>query len=168
VKSTIYVAVVTKAWQLSQRPEGEWASFLNKNKKDAIAEAMKARTKWEAKGQGPYEIWVGTLTQQVNVPTKFELVAIKEAKPEEKPLIRSHADAYRAHADAYRAHAADCVTCKRVDLGLGHPRLHTRCMKGRVLVMRSERVRLCGLYPANAWAHTRTTPYSDTMFQSRD
>ena len=106
MKSTIYVAVVTKAWQLSERPEGDWASFLNKNKKDAVAAAIKARTKWEAKGNGPYEIWVGTLTQQVHVPNNFELVTIKEPKPkvEEK--------AARPAVDAYEAHRANCISCR--------------------------------------------------------
>lgn len=76
----VYVAVVTKAWQLSGRPEGDWGSFINKNKKDAIAAALKARAKWEAKGFGPYQIWVGVLTQEVQTPVKFELAAITERK----------------------------------------------------------------------------------------
>ncbi len=74
----IYCAVVTNAWQLSGRPEGDWASFLNKNKNSAIEAAVKARAKWEAKGYGPYKIWVGVLSQEVNIPVKFELAAIKE------------------------------------------------------------------------------------------
>jgi len=77
----IYVAVVHKAWQLSGRPDGDWASFVNKNKKAAIAAAMKARDRWEKKGFGPYQIWTGELTEAVNVPVEYELEAIVETKP---------------------------------------------------------------------------------------
>jgi hypothetical protein len=86
----IYVAVVVKGVERSQRPEGDWASFTGKDKKTVIAAAMKARGRWEAKGFGPYQIWVGQLTQEVNVPVKYELAAIKEKKPAVVPArVRS-------------------------------------------------------------------------------
>ena len=68
VKSTIYVAVVHKCWELSGIPDGQWASFVDKNKKTAIAKAMAAREKWETRGNGPYQIWVGTLTEAIQMP----------------------------------------------------------------------------------------------------
>lgn len=76
----IYVAVVTKAWELSGRPDGDWACFLDKNQKMAIAKAANARAKWEAKGYGPYKIWVGILNYAVNIPVKYELEPITEEK----------------------------------------------------------------------------------------
>ncbi|HEY6766602.1 MAG TPA: hypothetical protein VI386_17725 [Candidatus Sulfotelmatobacter sp.] len=76
---TAYVAVVHKMWDRSGRHDGDWASFIDKNKKEAIKSAIRARSKWEAKGYGPYQIWVGTLTQAVNVPEQFELEAINDS-----------------------------------------------------------------------------------------
>lgn len=93
LKSTIYVAVVHKAWKLSGRPDGDWASFVNKNKKDAVAAAMKARSRWEAKGFGPYQIWVGELVEAVNVPVEYKLEAIVETKP--AVMIPTGIPAYR-------------------------------------------------------------------------
>jgi hypothetical protein len=92
----MYVAVVTKACELSGRPEGDWASFVNKNQKDAVAAAMKARSKWEAKGFGPYKILVGVLTQEVNVPVKFELAPITEKTPAVMIPVGQSRDAYYA------------------------------------------------------------------------
>lgn len=77
----IYVAVVHKAWQRSGRPEGDWGSFVNKNKKAAIAAAIAARKKWEAKGFGPYQIWVGVLTEDLQIPVEYKLQDIVETKP---------------------------------------------------------------------------------------
>jgi hypothetical protein len=68
VRNTIYVAVVHKCWGLSGSRDGQWASFVDQNKKTAIAQAMAAREKWEARGSGPYRIWVGTLTEAIQMP----------------------------------------------------------------------------------------------------
>lgn len=68
MKNTNYVAVVHKYGEMSGRHDGDWASFLSKDKKIAIAKAMVARKRWESKGYGPYQIWVGTLTESLNVP----------------------------------------------------------------------------------------------------
>jgi hypothetical protein len=74
----IYVAVVHKAWNLSGRPDGDWASFLDKNKNNAVDKAVKAKRKWEAAGNGPYKIWVGELTQAVSFPQEYVLGDIEE------------------------------------------------------------------------------------------
>lgn len=81
MNSKIYVAVVHKAWQLSGRPDGDWASFINKNEKEAVKAAIKARDHWEKKGFGPYQIWVGELTAAVHVPVQYKLKAIGEPLP---------------------------------------------------------------------------------------
>lgn len=65
-----------KALALSGRPEGDWGSFVALSQDDAVGRAVKARAKWEAKGYGPYQIFVGTLTAEVIVPTNFKLVKL--------------------------------------------------------------------------------------------
>src|SRR5271170_5452061 len=77
----IYVAVVHKAWQTSGRPDGDWGSFLNKNKGEAITAAQTAKKRWEARGFGPYNIWVGTVTEVVTeVP--LPMYALHSITPE--------------------------------------------------------------------------------------
>jgi hypothetical protein len=84
----LFIAVVLKAGQASQRTDGDWACFVNKDKKVAITQAIKARSKWEAKGFGPYQIQAGTLTQEVNIPVEFKLAAIKQPKePKTAPKL---------------------------------------------------------------------------------
>lgn len=64
-----YVAVITKNDFTSAREMGDWACFCADTKDEAIQRAVRARERWEANGRlGPYEIFVGQLTERVNEP----------------------------------------------------------------------------------------------------
>ena len=86
-KKTIFVATVIKRDYAtaagesykSARPTGDWASFVSDSKADAVGRALEARDSWEKKFCGPYQIWVGELTEEVKVPRQtYDLVRLGE------------------------------------------------------------------------------------------
>ena len=62
----------------SARLQGDWASFVSNSKADAIDRALEAREDWERNGHcGPYQIWVGELTEEVKIPRQtYDLVQL--------------------------------------------------------------------------------------------
>lgn len=78
-KRIVYVVVVMRSITaplggivLSCRaPFGDWSSFVGEDRDEVVGRAMEAVRKW-----GQYEIWTGTLTGKVVVPTNFKLVAL--------------------------------------------------------------------------------------------
>lgn len=76
----IYIATVCKNKDkfVSGRPEGDWASFIGSKKSDVIERAMEAKAKWERNSFLRYTILVGTLKEEVAVPTQYTLQPIKE------------------------------------------------------------------------------------------
>jgi hypothetical protein len=73
----LYIAVVyTKH---SGRPNKDLAAFVSPEKQVAVSLALKARDEWERKSFGPYEIFVGELTEKVTTTQKFELQKLRGA-----------------------------------------------------------------------------------------
>jgi hypothetical protein len=77
-KVALYIAVVVSpdsspcALMVSRRaPMGDWACFIGQSKEIVIDRALHAVRKW-----GTYDIWIGTLTEKVVVPTNFKLVKL--------------------------------------------------------------------------------------------
>lgn len=55
----------------SMRRRGDWAAFVSNDEEDAIVRAMMAKAEWEADAvrlNGPYDVYVGTLTKKVAAP----------------------------------------------------------------------------------------------------
>jgi hypothetical protein len=74
----LYVAVVVSGSQIRcgvmescRVPFGDWASFIGNDKDEVVRRALEAVRKW-----GQYQIWIGTLTDEVVVPTNFKLVKL--------------------------------------------------------------------------------------------
>ena len=73
----LHVAVVLRPGLTSGRPDGDWGAFVSLDKDDAIEAAIAAKTRWEAKNYGPYEIYKGTLSELVTLPTNWKLSKLK-------------------------------------------------------------------------------------------
>jgi hypothetical protein len=83
----MFVAVVfkkhTDSYPNSHRPEGDWASFVSDTKEDAITKAITSAQEWGREfsdsinaRRGPYQILVGELTHEAQVPTNYRLVSL--------------------------------------------------------------------------------------------
>lgn len=81
---TIYIAVIVRAqaysneffsdfFLTSHRTDGGWYALMSMDKDKLIAEALVKRTEF---GGDRYEVWVGTLTEKVLIPTNFEVVKL--------------------------------------------------------------------------------------------
>lgn len=87
-KNVIYVAVVAtkgetaisasaiavKVPTRSGRERGDWSCFVGDDRDEVIRRAMEANRAWG----GKYSIFVGTLTDLVVEPARFELLPITE------------------------------------------------------------------------------------------
>jgi hypothetical protein len=71
------VAVVLKPGRTSGRYDGDWGSFVGEDKATEITHAIEAKSRWEAKGYGPYTIYCGTLTEVVTLPTSYKVSKLK-------------------------------------------------------------------------------------------
>lgn len=73
----MYVAIVGKNYP-RDAPTQRTAQFTAKTKDVVIQAALKLKADWEKSGQyGPYEIFVGKLTEKVQrVPVEYKLVKI--------------------------------------------------------------------------------------------
>lgn len=72
------IAVVIKApFEMSGRPHGDFAAFVEVERNEAIERAIEARAEWGARQNESYRILVGELTEEVQVPTQFKLTKIK-------------------------------------------------------------------------------------------
>ncbi len=80
--SALFVAVVLKDddGYNSGRQDGDWASFVGFDKAQEIGRAIEAKKKWESKGYGPYQIFVGTLTENVTLPTNYKVTKLQAVK----------------------------------------------------------------------------------------
>lgn len=76
----MFIAVVYTATGLSGRHEGDFASFVATTKEEAIQDAIDARSKWETKGYGPYRLLVGKLSEEVAIPTRYEIVKLGSSR----------------------------------------------------------------------------------------
>ena len=81
-KTTVHVAVVmTKDMLLPinslqpscRAPFGDWATFTGTDRDLVVQRAIEAVRKW---GEQQYEVWSGTLTGRVVVPTNFKVVKL--------------------------------------------------------------------------------------------
>jgi uncharacterized 2Fe-2S/4Fe-4S cluster protein (DUF4445 family) len=72
-----YVAIVMRQDDpSSNRADGSWACFVDTDKDEAIKKAIEATKRYESRGNGPYDILVGSLTDKVEVPVAYELVKL--------------------------------------------------------------------------------------------
>ena len=78
----MFIAVVGRSENMDRYKENK--AFTGPDKNKVVTTALRAKTTWEKDGQyGPYDVYVGELTEKVSFPVSFELVAISEPKPKE-------------------------------------------------------------------------------------
>lgn len=61
-------------------PDGKLSSFVGLVKEDVISDALEAAASWGARNGRKYEVWIGTLTERVVVPTSYRLVKLDPLK----------------------------------------------------------------------------------------
>jgi hypothetical protein len=72
-----YVAIVMRQDDpISNRSDGSWACFVDTDRDEAIKKAIEATKRYESRGNGPYDILVGSLTDKVEMPVAYELVKL--------------------------------------------------------------------------------------------
>lgn len=70
-----WIAIVCKDISGLDKPKQRTA-FTADTKDRCVRTAIKAKEEWEARGNGPYKIYIGELSNEVVFPVSYKLVEI--------------------------------------------------------------------------------------------